>query len=100
MAEGPIGIQELFNRVFKGKNKTGDNVDGLAVLPYYFDGTNWQRQGAGLVPSSYDYLSYTSNTTTDVYEYYQGGSGGTLIATITVTWTDSTKTVLSSVART
>jgi hypothetical protein len=100
MSDGGNVVTQVTRAEHIGPDDTGDNINAKRVAPYYWDGTNWQRQGAGLVPSSYDYLSYTSNTTTDVYEYYQGGSGGTLIATITVTWTDSTKTVLSSVART
>jgi hypothetical protein len=54
-----------------------------------------------LVPKKWDYLSYTAtNATTDTYVYKSGGSGGTTVATVTVTWTDSTKTVLSTVVRT
>lgn len=56
--------------------------------------------GSGLVPQAFDYISYTSASTTDTYVYKTGGSGGTTVATVTVTWTDSTKTVLSTVART
>jgi hypothetical protein len=79
---------------------TGDNIGAKRTANYYWDGSNWQRLGAGLVPTSYDYIAYTSGTTTDTYVYKTGGVSGTTTATITVTWTDSNKTTLSSVART
>jgi len=40
------------------------------------------------------------NVTTEVYEYYTGGLAGTLVATITVIYTDSTKCEITSVVRT
>lgn len=53
-----------------------------------------------LVTESFDSISATyPTTTTEVYEYYVGGLSGTLVATITVTYTDSTKEILSSVVK-
>lgn len=45
MAEQAIPEQELFNRVYKGPNKTGDNIDGLVSLVYFWDSNSstWQR---------------------------------------------------------
>jgi len=40
------------------------------------------------------------SATTETYEYYSGGIGGDLLATVTVTYTDSTKCDISSVVRT
>jgi len=40
------------------------------------------------------------NLTTEVYEYYTGGLAGTLVATITVIYTDNTKCDITSVVRT
>lgn len=58
-------------------------------------------EGTGLVPKVYDALTYTNTSATvDTYKYYQSGTGGTLIATLTIIWTDSTKTILTSVVRT
>jgi hypothetical protein len=55
----------------------------------------------GLVPFEYDYLAAAyPDADTEVYTYYTGGSGGTLIATITVNYTDATKEFISNVART
>lgn len=48
----------------------------------------------------YDYVSLATASTTDTYTFKTGGSGGTTVATITITYTDSTKATISSVART
>jgi len=59
-------------------------------------------EGTGLVPEVYDAITYTdTSTTVDTYRYYQGGTGGTLIATLTVTYSDpTTKSILVSAVRT
>lgn len=50
---------------------------------------------------SFDYFTVNrSGATTNVWTYKTGGSGGTLVATITVTYTDATKTLISSAAKT
>jgi hypothetical protein len=51
-----------------------------------------------LVPKEYDYidLSYTNDDLTGVI-YKTGGSGGTTVATLTLTYTDS---VLQTITRT
>ncbi len=55
----------------------------------------------GFVPASFDYMSYTNTSSTvDTYTYKLGGSGGTTVRTVTVTWTNSTKSILSSIAST
>ena len=59
------------------------------------------EQGNTLIPTAYDYFSISyAGATSDVYTYKTGGSGGTTVATITMNYTDATKNVLSSVART
>lgn len=59
------------------------------------------KSANGLLPNTYDYVAYTdTSTTVDTYKYYSGGSGGTLEATITITYTDSTKAQVSTIART
>lgn len=40
------------------------------------------------------------SATVETYEYYTGGLAGTLVATITVTYTDATKELIQSVVRT
>ena len=51
---------------------------------------------AGFLPSAYDYFIYTSGSTTDTFVFKTGGSGGTTVSTITLTYTDSTKKTLST----
>lgn len=59
------------------------------------------NNNSSLVPFAFDYISANySGGTTDVYTYKTGGAGGVTVATVTITWTDSTKTVLSTVIRT
>lgn len=55
----------------------------------------------GYNSSAYDSVTYTNTSSTvDTYAYYSGGTAGLLKATVTITWTDSTKSVISSVVRT
>lgn len=55
----------------------------------------------GLVGVAYDYMSYTNTSSTvDTYTYKSGGAGGTVVATVTITYTDSSKSQVSTVART
>lgn len=101
MAEGPIGQQEIDNREHIAPQKTGDNIAAKRVVGYAWDGANWQRPPLPFVPSSYDYVGVdNSGSTTKVFTFRQGGSGGTLVSTVTLTYSDSTKANLTSVART
>jgi len=83
--------------------KTGDNIEAKRVAPYVWNGTEWQRfapQSAGLITEPYDYIKYTNTSSTvDTYQYYIGGSSGTLQATITITFTDATKGQISTVEK-
>lgn len=55
----------------------------------------------GFDMGSYDYISASyAGGTSDVYTYKSGGSGGTTVGTITINYTDTTKAVISSVAKT
>jgi hypothetical protein len=50
---------------------------------------------------AYDSITYTATSgTVDTYQYYTGGTGGTVTATVTVTFTDSGHGTLVSVVRT
>jgi hypothetical protein len=57
--------------------------------------------GSFLAGIEYDAIdiSYPS-ATIEVFEYYTGGLGGTLVSTITVTYTSSSKDDISTVVRT
>jgi len=59
------------------------------------------HEQTGMVPIVYDAITYTATSgTVDTYQYYTGGTGGTLVATLTVTYTDSTHNTLVSSVRT
>lgn len=79
------------------------------VMPYGWNGssaTAMKVNSAGelmvssLVPEKYDYLSLAQTATEDIWTYKTGGSGGSTVATITITFTDATKNTISNVART
>ena len=73
-------------RLGDGTNLTNVNPDGAL------------RVSSGLIKVAYDSIYATYPTaTTEVYTYKQSGS---TVATVTVTYTTSTKDVLSSVVRT
>jgi len=73
--------------------KTGDNIAAKRVAPYAWNGTNWQRQGVNLQPNvDYDYIDVQqTSSVVETYVFKTGGSGGTTVRTVTVTYTDSSK---------
>lgn len=78
-------------------------VDDWELTPLSVDASGNLRSVsvASLVTSSYDYIGATYPTnSSEVYTFKSWWVGGTTVATITVTYTDSTKEVLSSVAKT
>lgn len=53
-----------------------------------------------LVTEKYDYVGIAYPTaTSETYTYKLGGSSGTLVATVTITYVDSTKAQVSSIAK-
>jgi len=54
----------------------------------------------GLGLPKYDAVSLAQTTLTDIYTFYTGGLSGTLVATITLTYTDATKATIANVVRT
>ena len=54
----------------------------------------------GLVPPGFDYIAQAQNSLQDIWTYRSGGAGGTLLATITVTYSTAKKDIITSVART
>lgn len=81
-----------------GPEATGDNIEAKRVAGYGWTGTAWQRTAAGL--PAHDYIGVTQDTAADTYEFKTGGSAGTTVATLTITYTDSGKTTIQSIART
>lgn len=85
------------------------NIDGESPVTLWADPTTHalviaggsSGGGGGIVTVPYDYISVAyPNTTTEVYSYYIGGAGGTLVATVTVVYTDATKANISTVTKT
>jgi len=77
------------------KNRDGTDLDGTR-----FDGKKAINVDVGISmpsPDSYDYgeVSYPSGTR-EVYVFKDGGSGGVVIATLTIDYTDSSKQSMSS----
>jgi hypothetical protein len=56
--------------------------------------------GNSLVPSSYDAIVPTFNSTSDVWVFKTGGTGGTTVSTLTISYTDATKQVMTSLVKT
>lgn len=69
----------------------GDDITNANPLPV---------SPSGFQIPSYDYIAATYPTsTTELYTYKTGGVSGTTVATLTLTFTDATKAVLSSVEK-
>lgn len=73
----------------------------VATVPLPTGAATAANQLIGLVPKVYDALTYTATSATvDTYAYYTGGTGGSLVATLTVTFTAADHATLTSVVRT
>lgn len=48
---------------------------------------------------AWDYMSLATASTTDTYTFKTGGASGTTVATLLITYTDSTKATISTVVR-
>ncbi len=102
MPEGPIGEQEIANREHIAPQKTGDNIAAKKVVPYVF-GTDsqWHRPPAPLIDAAYDYVGFSNPDANDNYQtliFNSGGSGGTLVRTISLTYDGSSN--VTSITRT
>jgi hypothetical protein len=75
-------------------------VDGLEALVGTTNTVLSDRLSGSLVPAKFDYIGYTDGGASETFVYKTGGSGGTTQKTITVTYADSSKAVLVSVAAT
>lgn len=97
MAEHPIPQQELFNRVYKGKTKTGDNIDALVVMPYGF-GTddNWARIPTPFIDASYDSVAFSNPDGNGNYQTIVFSANSVTVRTLTLTF-DSNSNVMSIV---
>jgi len=86
-------------------------TEGYLIKNLVWDTTSagWVPQGisgypayttTGLGIGIYDYVSLTQAALTDTYTFKTGGVGGTTIATVVLTFTDSGKGTLSTVVKT
>lgn len=101
MAEGPIGEQEIANREHIALPKTGDNIAAKRVANYGFGtDTNWLRTPLPFVDQAFDYIGFTNadgNGNYQTWTFKTGGSGGTTIRTMAVTYDANSK--ITSIAR-
>lgn len=57
--------------------------------------------GGSIALPTWDYMAGTQTSpTVETYEYYQGGSGGTLVATVVVTYADASKDFITEIEKT
>lgn len=59
-----------------------------------------QTVQGGLNLNPYDYVSRSLNSATETWTFYVGGSGGTLVNTIVIVYTDTTLSYISTVTKT
>lgn len=102
--------------VFRNEDGSYSSWDGQVKNLVYDSGTlSWVAQTpssavtvsgnvstveqTGIINFAFDYVSLSVATTTDTYVFKTGGSGGTTVATVVITYTDSSKTVLSNVVK-
>lgn len=88
-----------------GPTETGDNIDAKKVAMYTFDPvtSQWNRMGpnAGIVTAAYDYVGFTNADSNGNYQtitFKSGGSGGTTVATVSVTY--DANSLITSVTKT
>lgn len=77
-----------------------ENNAGIATATNQTTGNTLLGGIAGLLPVAYDYISQAQATLTDTWTFKTGGAGGTTVATITITYTDASKAVISTVVKT
>lgn len=57
--------------------------------------------GGSIALPTWDYMAGTqTSATVETYEYYQGGSGGTLVATVVITYADASKAFITEIEKT
>lgn len=64
------------------------------------DAIAYQRMAGNFVPAAFDYVSANYGSTTDTWTYKTGGATGTTVKTVVVSYTDSSKTYISTIAAT
>jgi hypothetical protein len=89
MAVDDYGIQVL-------AKAAEEVVDGSKADYYLKTGS-----ATGLLKDTkYNFASLSQTSTTDTWTYKIGGASGTITAVIVITYTDSTKSIMSTIERT
>lgn len=97
-----VDLQGEHSRALDQREHNND-ASGKRVVLRVFDSLTgtWSNftGGGGLSNIAWDYVAYTNTSTTvDTYVYKSGGSGGTTVKTLTITYTDTTKSQISNIA--
>ncbi len=72
-----------------------DQIDAVGVVDS--SGNLIDPSSGGFSLPQYDYFSVAyPDSLTEIYSFYQGGSGGTLVSMVTIVYTDTSKAFISS----
>jgi hypothetical protein len=55
---------------------------------------------SGMAVPLWDYVALVEASTTDTWTFREGGSGGTIVSVVVITYTDSSKGTIANVERT
>lgn len=77
-------------------NELNDRTHKTHVADIYGDTAT--RVVKGIKIPVYDYASLAQASTTDTWTFKLGGASGTVVGTLLITYTDSTKATISTVA--
>ena len=84
-----------------GPGQTGDNIDAKRVAEYGFNTSNqWARFPLPLIDKPWDYVGFTNadgNGNYQTWTFKTGGSGGTTVRTLSVTYDASSN--ITSIGR-
>lgn len=84
-----------------GDNIAIKDVTGTNSMTVNADGTTETRRVNALITKPFDHITagYPSSIV-ETYLYRIGGAGGTIVGLVTVTYTDATKSLIATVAKT
>jgi hypothetical protein len=82
------------------ENITKGNLSAKRVALFSYNSTTDTLNPAGGLQAGvdYDYIDAQQASTTDTYVFKLGGSGGTTVRTVLITYTDSTKSTIDYVS--
>lgn len=96
--------REGIHALGRAEHNSDAKAKKVLIRSFNSDTGEWENQSINsgkLVYEQFDYISRVlTNSTTETYTYRLGGSSGTLVATVVVTYTDSTLETISTVEKT